>query len=438
MKIIQIKKRAGGYRTVYVPTLKQKKDLRKIYEDHLLHYPISSAAHGFALGRNVVTNALPHINKKITMSIDLSNFFDTCVKERTGRKFPVVVLDNCFPDGAARQGLPTSPAIANIMAADMDTAIGKMLKKKLPDAVFTRYADDMSISTDCEDYDILRDIQRSLGEIVSRCGFKINIKKSKIRNAKGGRRELCNVMADDDGIHPSKYHRKKLRGLKHKLQFITDNEEIKSIMRKIRGLEEFCKLKVPVPPEEKQKRKQAVKSANAIASNYHLKQLKSSDKIAKVIEERQLADNIYITNDLTYFYGMSTLTTGWTSCMAVTASRSYKRGLAFWAMLPGASLAIMLSDKDKTVAGITKKAMIARCLVFQLRDGQKVYSRLYGHETDKLVNALEDAGYSSCKQVHGLVEGNVPGTYPLPYFDNGRAEKITAKGSGKKIWRVKI
>jgi RNA-directed DNA polymerase len=103
--------------------------------------------------------------------MDLADFFDSVTPEMVPEniRFP-----ECFPDGAARQGLPTSPALANIAASPMDREIFSkydLSKDREADRIimldcnsyapisYTRYADDLTFSSNSfERLDWLRQI----------------------------------------------------------------------------------------------------------------------------------------------------------------------------------------------------------------------------------------------------------------------------------------
>jgi len=144
MHVVKIPKRDGRFRTIYVPDEEEKKMLRELLPD--LNRRAEAAAgetvHGFIPGRSPVSNALRHVGKAYTVTIDLEDFFDTVTEQKLKGKLAGEVLLKVVVDGAARQGLPTSPAVANIAAADMDRAFLRWIEKSGKAIVYTRYADD--------------------------------------------------------------------------------------------------------------------------------------------------------------------------------------------------------------------------------------------------------------------------------------------------------
>lgn len=435
MKIFSINKRSGGKREIFSPSPSEKKVYRDILDIELSGFPVSEYAHGFAHGRSIVTNALQHRGFLYSLSFDISNFFPSCTIEMAN-KLPQIVKDKCFLESpsdfkkAARQGLPTSPAIANIIAGEMDNAIIKQLNKKIEEKCsYTRYADDLTISFN--NVENKEAIIKIIEDTVSRCGFKLNKKKTKMQSSiNGNRREICGVTVDDQ-IHASRKMRRKLRAAAHNMN------KGEGDVNSLKGLVEFCKLKEPKQvdkdfiPEVRRMR-----DAEKIAREY---KLKSPIPVKKVIKEQVVDRDVIITNDPVYFFGMSAITNGWTSCMNINKRDKRSRGVAFWQALEGVSLAVVLSARTKSICGVERREMEGRVLVYALRDGRKAYGRGYGDKGEYIKAILESKGYKLAESVRGnLVVGNVPSSYPKPYMDKGSIESIRIKDKDKKAWRVKL
>jgi len=174
--------RACG-RTIAAPAAELKSVQRglKILLDSL---PVSSAAHGFRRGRSIVTAAKAHINAQAILSVDLEDFFHTITARRVRAMLremlttqvmhgtwgvPIHVEDDIAdlittlatrPVGMNRilpQGAPTSPVLANIVARPLDVAIQSIVLQQARSWVYTRYADDLSISATEEIDESFRD-----------------------------------------------------------------------------------------------------------------------------------------------------------------------------------------------------------------------------------------------------------------------------------------
>ncbi|BAF60648.1 retron-type reverse transcriptase [Pelotomaculum thermopropionicum SI] len=430
MKILKIPKKNGKYRTIYAPDAEEKRALRGIVgilNQKCQHVCDPAAVHGFMPLKSPVTNALAHVGRKYTVSFDLEDFFDTVTPEKASKCLTKEQKELVFVDGAARQGLPTSPAVANLAATDMDRAILKWIEKSGKSVVYTRYADDLAFSFD--DPELIPVIQKKVPEIIRRSGFRVNTDKTTVQAAVAGRRIICGVAVDDEGVHPTREVKRRLRAAKHQ------GNELEAA-----GLEEWCKLKVP--SGKRQKARETTEGLDELRKHWKLRKIDMAKAVSrKVIPEKDLGDNCYITNDPAYFMGMSTFTTGWKSCMRMDGGE-YRKGVMAWLALPGTSVAVFLSDRTMNIAGVERRRMRARCLVHKLENGQLVYDRLYGNpdDTPVLVKKLEEAGIRPIREFAGkgiYVEGDVPASMAMPYCDNLWEEKINIK-SGKRVVRFYV
>ena len=332
MKKFFISKRNGEQRLIYAPSNKEKRELKLLVSEiskKAMRASPEGVIHGFVHKRSPVTNALAHVNHEFTLCFDLKDFFDSVKIQHIQGKLPKEQIELVFVDGAPRQGLPTSPAVANLAAASMDQAIIKWRDKHKYQFVYTRYADDLSFSYD---EDITKILMEEIPLIASRCGFKINDKKTKLQSAKQGRRIITGV-AVDNSLNPTRKTKRKLRAAIHQKKLAQAN-----------GLSEWCKLKLP-----KEKSKE-IKSLEDLIKVWKLGKI-PLDKLPSKPEE-ELDDNCIITGDVVYTLGMSTFTTGWTSCMS-QPNGQYRKGVIFWAMLKGTRVAAFLSDKTKVFGSIS-------------------------------------------------------------------------------------
>jgi hypothetical protein len=432
MNIVQIPKRNGEYRTIYVPDKEEKQKFKNLLGE--LNWKakniLSGVVHGFVPGRSPVTNALPHVGYEYTISFDLEDFFDTVTPEKVSKYLSKEEKDIVFVNGAARQGLPTSPAVANLAAADMDKAILKWIKKTDKNIVYTRYADDLNFSFN--EPELIPLIKEKIPEIIKRNGFKVNERKTRVQAAIAGRRIICGVAVDKDGIYPTREIKRRLRAALHQ-----------GNTKQARGLQEWMKLKLPNPPEVKEEKIRRTEDAKILIELWHLKKIDVEKALReKVIPEMDLGDNCYITNDPAYFLGMSYFTTGWRSCMAPDGT--YGKGTVTWMVLPGTSVAVYLSNSKKAAMNVERRVMRARCLVHRLRTGELVYDKLYGNPQDIefLKKKLKENRIKSAREMPKnsklYVIGNVSRNLAQPYYDTLKKEKIVLKESGRKAYRFYI
>ena len=168
-----VPKKRGGVRIICAPKPRLKAVQKRIKTEILDHVPLHDAAHGFVRGRNIVSNAAPHVCQPIVINLDLRDFFGHVTFKRVFSVFrrlgysreatrclsllcthrpnlcPVVfpdlpASDLRRPTRHAVQGAPTSPALANLVADHLDRRCAGLAKKF--NCTYTRYADDLTFS----------------------------------------------------------------------------------------------------------------------------------------------------------------------------------------------------------------------------------------------------------------------------------------------------
>lgn len=224
--IVRIRKKNGTFRTIYVPCPEFKARLAKLVPTltgRCVALDIHRVLHAFMPGRSPVTNAKAHRWFRYTLSMDLKDWFDTvtCQQVFTADPFQIATAagwdtNQCFVDGAPRQGLPTSPAIANISGVRLDRLIMAHQKRgRFTNFVYTRYADDLTLSSDS--FDILKEMAGHIKRHAEACGFQVNDAKTHIQAAVAGRRIITGV-AVDDTIHSTRQVKRRLRAARHQME----------------------------------------------------------------------------------------------------------------------------------------------------------------------------------------------------------------------------
>lgn len=252
MKTLKLPK-GRGYRIVVVPSAQRKADCR----DHMPRLMAAAmlldrhgVQHGFTPGRSPVTNAARHVGFEWTATWDLED----CFEHVTRAMVPIKTAEGCWDDGVARQGLPSSPALANIALVELDTVIVRLLGRR---GVYTRYADDITVSTnDKRALGVMLDKVPALAEAH---GFPVAAHKTRVQWARAGRRMVTGVAVDSAGTHAPRETRRRLRAAKHqaaclrrdaslladsstqlKLLWLAEYQALKA-----GGLAEWCALKRP-------------------------------------------------------------------------------------------------------------------------------------------------------------------------------------------------
>ena len=216
-RVYKISKRRGGTRQIEAPRRFLKLIQRWIYFHILRTHELPSTVTGFVRGKNIFSNAEPHIPQKNLMVLDIKDFFPSVgwkelVKIFKSFGFPIKVsillAGLCTFRSRLPQGAPTSPTLANLAFLPIDRALQDLAKGW--DCIYTRYADDIAFSGDLPFH---RKDMREVSKIVRQWGFHINYKKSRIIGS-GGRQILAGLVVNTSGL-PPRYKRRRWRAIFH-------------------------------------------------------------------------------------------------------------------------------------------------------------------------------------------------------------------------------
>ncbi|MFA7286737.1 MAG: reverse transcriptase family protein [Patescibacteria group bacterium] len=151
-----LSKRSGGVRTVYFVQDDGFRNFLKILTLMLSEFYIPpDCVHGFVVSRSIVTNAQQHTRKKLLLNLDIKSFFESIKIDKVEAIFVEIgfkkehasILSKLVTvDGVLATGFSTSPVLANIVSRQMDNELEKLCNAH--NAIYTRYADDLSISSD--------------------------------------------------------------------------------------------------------------------------------------------------------------------------------------------------------------------------------------------------------------------------------------------------
>jgi len=233
-KIIKISKKNGSFRMIYAPNSKVKKQLkRKIptLVNYIDKYDTNQCIVGFRRNINCAASATQHIGYKCTIKMDLSTFFDTVTEEHLNylSKSERSYIKNCLLDGVPRQGLPTSPSIANLAFIPVDDKIHSILHDIVLDFVYTRYADDIIISFNSSNptnENLLRYagiIIQHVTSAIDEAGFILNTRKTSVKLASAGNRIITGIAVNDSEIRMSRKTRRKIRAAIHQKNYNSAN-----------------------------------------------------------------------------------------------------------------------------------------------------------------------------------------------------------------------
>ena len=210
-----IPKKSGGVRLISAPGELRKELQRKLLPLLDGVYKRGPSVHGFAKGRSVRTNALPHASRSVVINFDLKDFFPSISFQRIRGVFlgnPMrldwtvanILAHMCSLDGVMPAGAPTSPVLSNIICAKLDKRLAALAARL--GGTYTRYADDLTFSFDRR-LDQLRSVAiideegkpavgASISEIVTSEGFSINMEKFRI-STKGSRKTVTGLVVNE-------------------------------------------------------------------------------------------------------------------------------------------------------------------------------------------------------------------------------------------------
>lgn len=238
----QIPKKSGGLRTINAPKYAFKNALSTV--KYILEHDIRCLPHpaAYAYIKNTsIKDALEKHQKNKSnwyLKIDIKDFFPSCtpelIYEQLIQLYPFaylttddkLILKNsikiCCLNNGLPQGTPVSPLLTNLLMVPFDYKITEHLKTKSQKFVYTRYADDILISskTHFNWQELQNEIQNILTPFV--------IKKEKTRyGSKAGRNWNLGLMLNKDNDITLGYRKK--RNLNAALNnFIKDHQQRKS------------------------------------------------------------------------------------------------------------------------------------------------------------------------------------------------------------------
>lgn len=224
-KKFSIKKKSGGKRLITAPR-NQSFMLILRYVNEILKavYTPSDYAMGFVEGRSVVTNADIHKGQNYVFNIDIKDFFPSIVQSRVWKRLQLqpiclkksvasILAGLCSmkfvaEDGSVHyvlpQGSPTSPILTNMICDKLDRRLAGLAKRfRLK---YSRYADDITFSSQENVYQLDGDFRKELKRIIEEQGFKMNEAKTRLQK-RGSRQEVTGIIVNEKLNVTQKYVR---------------------------------------------------------------------------------------------------------------------------------------------------------------------------------------------------------------------------------------
>lgn len=218
----KIPKRSGGFRQIDAPNpelmraLRELKEIMELQCGALYH----TSAHAYVHQRNTVSALKKHQKNESRWfgKFDFSNFFGSTtpefvlqqlsvifpfsdiLKDIKGREVLTKALSLAFLNGGLPQGTPISPFITNVIMIPIDHTLNKLLREDSHHFVYTRYADDIQISSKW-DFKI-SEVQNLLVSTLEKFNapFSLNVKKTRYGSTAGRNWNLGLMLNKDNQI----------------------------------------------------------------------------------------------------------------------------------------------------------------------------------------------------------------------------------------------
>ncbi len=255
----KIPKKNGDFRSISSPCRELKYIQRQLLKFFEKEYSFLDCQHGFIKGRSCVTNAKLHVGKRFVLNGDIEHFFDTIHFGRVRGIFlnkpfyyskevaTIIAKITCY-NKKLPQGAPTSPFVSNIICYTMDKKLDYIAKKY--NCRYSRYADDITFSTDSELFPTeianIKNESISFSKKIIRIinggyenGFVFNDKKTRFYK-RYNRQEVTGVVVNKK-TNVNKYYLKNIRAIIHCINYNGFVESYFKTFKSIPSSENYAK-----------------------------------------------------------------------------------------------------------------------------------------------------------------------------------------------------
>jgi RNA-directed DNA polymerase len=220
-----IKKRSGKFRHIEAPNPALKKIQRRLLRRLFAKLATHPSATGFQPGISFVDNARRHQSQQVIIRMDLVDFFSNTRSESVTNYFRTIgwnkrasklltQLTTC--KGSLPQGAPTSPRLSNLVNYVLDFDIARTVARFDPNAIYTRYADDITISSSYAGLEVA-DLIAAVTLVIRYAGYRPHIgKKFDVRRQH--QRQTVTGLVVNERANLSRETRRWLRAVEHRLR----------------------------------------------------------------------------------------------------------------------------------------------------------------------------------------------------------------------------
>lgn len=197
-------------RDIFSPKPELAQYQRWIYRRLLSELPVSEHAIAYRKGVTLSNAMSVHVGRAYLARMDIAHFFDSVtasevynVFEEFGYPKSVTTLLTklCVLNGKLPQGVPSSPAIANLVLRQFDTDVGEWCRER--GIAYTRYSDDLVFSANEMDAGALI---RYVTERLAENGFRVNRAKTRVCGP-GARHKALGIILNEKENTDRRYRR---------------------------------------------------------------------------------------------------------------------------------------------------------------------------------------------------------------------------------------
>jgi RNA-directed DNA polymerase len=226
----KIPKKKGGYRDIFAPDTELKFVQTLLNELLQAYYFLikPSVVNGFVINPlkdvrscNILANASPHAGKKYVLNVDLKDFFPSISAKRILELLmsPVFKYEEHLATaitllltykGQLPIGAPSSPVLSNFICLQLDKALIAYAQDN--QLIYTRYADDLTFSSDC----LISEVHlQELTKLIEGNDFKVNNKK--VRLSTSSSKQTVTGLTVNEKPNVDRKLLKKIRAMLHDL-----------------------------------------------------------------------------------------------------------------------------------------------------------------------------------------------------------------------------
>lgn len=206
VKIFRIAKKNGGYRKIFHPSKKLKTIQYWLIHSVFSQIPVHDASMAYRDGISILHNANMRRSSRFFLKMDLKDFFPSIsfndfipiLRDWHANTKPHWALDIgaekfikkvCFYENDRLAiGYPSSPIISNIVMGEFDSKVSALMAdEKYGKVIYTRYADDLVLSTDKKG--ACAEIKRELHSLIQATAspnISVNPHKTRLGSSTGG------------------------------------------------------------------------------------------------------------------------------------------------------------------------------------------------------------------------------------------------------------